>query len=61
MSAEAPVFLSRAIINQLHSRSLELFGGMSGVRDDGMGESSLGAAENTWLYGGGDQFDIAAA
>ena len=61
MSAEQPAFLSRAIIDLLHHRSLELFGGMSGVRDDGLVESSLGSAENAWFYGGGDLFDIAAA
>lgn len=34
---------------------------MAGVRDDGLVESSLASAENTWLYGDGDLFDIAAA
>jgi death-on-curing protein len=34
---------------------------MSGVRDDGMVDSAIGAAENTWFYGGGDLFEIAAA
>jgi death-on-curing protein len=61
MSAEQPAFLSRAIVDQLHSRSLELFGGMSGIRDDGLVESALASAENAWFYGGGDLFDIAAA
>lgn len=61
MSTAAPAFLTRAIIDRLHARSLELFGGMAGVRDDGLVESSLASAENVWLYGNGDAFDIAAA
>ncbi len=61
MTSEQPAFLSRVTIDRLHSRSLELFGGMSGVRDDNLVESSMGAAENAWFYGGGDLFDIAAA
>lgn len=60
MSTEQPAFLSRAIIDLLHHRSLELFGGMAGVRDEGLVESALGSAENAWFYGGGDLCDIAA-
>jgi death on curing protein len=61
MRAEQPAFLSRAFVDQVHTRSLELFGGMVGVRDNGLVESALAAAENIWFYGGGDMFDIAAA
>ena len=60
MSSE-PAFLSRKIVDQLHADSLELFGGSPGVRDHGMIESALGAALNTWHYGRGDLFDVAAA
>jgi death-on-curing protein len=34
---------------------------LDGVRDEGAIESALAAAQNTWLYGDGDKFDIAAA
>lgn len=61
MSAVEPVFLTRESVDYLHAKSLSLYGGMAGVRDDGLVESSIGAAENTWFYAGGDLFDIAAA
>ena len=61
MNTEHPEFLSRFIVDHLHARSLELFGGMACVRDDGLVESALAAAENTWHYGCGDLYDIAAA
>lgn len=56
-----PEFLTPAIIEQLHSDSLALFGGSAGVRDRGLVESALASAQNTYLYGRGDLFDIAAS
>ena len=56
-----PEFLSPAIIEQLHADSLALFGGSAGVRDRGLVESALASARNTYLYGRGDVFDIAAS
>ena len=56
-----PEFLTPAIIEQLHADSLALFGGSAGVRDRGMVESALASARNTYLYGRGDLFDIAAS
>ena len=56
-----PEFLSPAIIEQLHADSLALFGGSAGVRDRGLVESALASARNTYLYGRGDLFDIAAS
>jgi len=56
-----PEFLTLAIVEQLHADSLVLFGGSAGVRDRGMVESALAAARNTYLYGRGDLFDIAAS
>ncbi len=61
MSAQQPKFVSRSVADMLHVQSLAMFGGMAGVRDDGLVESALTAAENTWFYGGGDVCDIAAA
>jgi len=45
----------------LHDESLRRFGGSSGIGDLGMVESALGAAQNTYWYGRGDLFEIAAA
>jgi death-on-curing protein len=56
-----PEFLTPAIITQLHADSLALFGGGEGVRDSGLVESALASARNTYLYGRGDLFDIAAS
>lgn len=61
MSAQQPVFLTRESVDFLHADSLARYGGMAGVRDDGLVDSAIGAAENTWFYGNGDLFDIAAA
>jgi death-on-curing protein len=56
-----PEFLTPAIVEQLHADSLALFGGSAGVRDPGMVESALAAARNTYPYGRGDVFAIAAS
>ena len=56
-----PVFLSREVVQLVHRTSLEEFGGIEGIRDEGLIESALASAVNTYLYSGGDQFDIAAA
>jgi death-on-curing protein len=55
-----PEFLTPAIVEQLHADSLALFGGSEGVRDRGLVESAIASARNTYLYGHGDLFDIAA-
>jgi death-on-curing protein len=56
-----PEFLTREIVEQLHADSLALFGGSDGVRDFGLIESALASARNTYLYGYGDLFEIAAS
>ena len=40
---------------------LEDHGGSPGIRDSGLIESALASAQNTFLYGGGDVFDVAAS
>jgi len=61
MSAEVPVFVSLAQVMRAHRTSLELHGGIDGVRDQGAVESALASAVNTWNCGGGDAYDVAAA
>jgi len=58
---EQPEFLSWEIVVALHRSSLERWGGIDGVRDRAGVESALGAAENTFFYGGGDLHEIGAA
>lgn len=45
----------------LHDESLERFGGSAGIREPGLVESALGSAQNTFWYGQGNLFEIAAA
>ena len=56
-----PEFLSFEIVCLFHSRSISRYGGTHGVRDKGMVESALAAAENVYWIGEGDLFAIAAA
>jgi death-on-curing protein len=61
MNSANPVFVSLAQVMRAHRTSLELHGGIDGVRDQGAVESALASAMNTWNYGCGDAFDVAAA
>ena len=61
MSAQEPMFLTREAVDCLHAESLARYGGLAGVRDDGLVDSAIGAAENVWFYGDGDLFEMAAA
>ena len=56
-----PDFLSVDEVLQIHSRSLLEHGGSEGIRDLGLIESALASAKNTFYYGHGDLFDVAAA
>ncbi|MBI5768538.1 MAG: type II toxin-antitoxin system death-on-curing family toxin [Verrucomicrobia bacterium] len=58
---EDPAFLGWETLEDLHSESLKRHGGLDGIRDRGALESALGAAENTYFYGGGDVHDIGAS
>jgi len=59
-TAEEPRFLTLELVMMIHRQSLVEHGGMDGVRDHGTVESALASAQNTWLYRGGDLFEIAA-
>jgi death-on-curing protein len=56
-----PEFLSLETVYDLHEDSIARFGGSQGVRDPGLVSSALASAENTYWYGSGDHFAIAAA
>jgi len=58
---EEPEFLTLAEVFYLHDESLARFGGSAGLRDQGLVESALGSARNTFWYGNGGLFEIAAA
>lgn len=44
----------------IHQRQLAVHGGLPGIRDQGMLESSLAAPRHRYLYGEDDLYDIAA-
>lgn len=49
MSVE-PRWISRKALLLLHEESLSDFGGARGLRDEGLLESALARARNTWAY-----------
>lgn len=58
---EAPRWISKAAILQIHSRELSIDGGASGVRDEGLLESALARPLNTFAYEAhATLFDLAA-
>src|SRR6267154_2603427 len=61
MNEGEPRFLTVDEVFYLHDESLGRFGGLAGVRDQGLIESALGSARNAFWYGRGDLFDIASA
>src|SRR5437773_290362 len=56
-----PEFLTLDEVLFLDDESIQRFGGTHGLGDQGLLESALGAAQNTFYYGRGDLFAIAAA
>ncbi|MEO6054183.1 MAG: type II toxin-antitoxin system death-on-curing family toxin [Chthoniobacterales bacterium] len=58
---QEPKFIGREVLDELHRESMFRFGGTMGVRDEGLIESALGAAQNTFFYANGDYYDIAAS
>ncbi len=59
--SDGPVFLDVALVLETHEYVLGFDGGMAGIGNMGLIESAVASAQNTWLYGRGDNFDIAAA
>jgi death on curing protein len=56
-----PRWLTVELVKAIHERQLKLFGGPSGIRDEGALESALGRPQNRWAYEGGDTPELAAA
>lgn len=54
-----PRFPSKPAVVLVHRQQIERFGGASGLRDEALLESALGAAEHCWHYGG-DLYQTAA-
>jgi death-on-curing protein len=60
-SSDAPLWLSREIVDVLHDRSLTLYGGLAGVNSEHLVESALARPRNLFAYVGGDLPRLAAA
>lgn len=56
-----PAFLSREKVLELHRISLQLHGGLDGLREPGLLDSALMQPEAAYFYGQGDLAAIAAA
>ena len=57
-----PLFLTKEEVLAYHAQQLSLFGGQSGLGDEGLLESALIQPQNTYLYNTqADVFDLAAA
>jgi death-on-curing protein len=58
---DEPAFLSRDEVLKLHRISLQLHGGLDGLREPGLLDSALMQPEAVFFYGQGDLAAIAAA
>lgn len=56
-----PTFVTFDEVLIVHAASIERFGGTHGLRDEGAARGAVEPPKNTFHYGGGDVFDIAAA
>jgi len=56
-----PVWVLRETVLTLHEQSLAEFGGLSGIRDEGLLDSALSKPENLCAYGKPTVFDLAAS
>ena len=52
-----PRFLTRATVEAIHEEQIDTYGGLHGVRDENTLESAIAAAQNVYLYGGGDMYE----
>lgn len=58
---KAPRFLEVSEVEHLHARSLRVYGGSAGVRDQGAVEAAASQPKNDFFYGNADLYGIAAA
>ena len=56
-----PVWITCEVVLATHEELLARYGGLSGVRDEGLLDSALRRAEHAFAYGDPDLFDLAAA
>jgi len=61
MTSTEPRWLSKLFVLALHERLVAEFGGLAGLRDEGLLESALGKPQNLFAYGSPNAFDLAAS
>jgi death-on-curing protein len=47
---DEPIWISRAILEAMHSDQIRAHGGQPGLRDQGLLESALARPQNAWAY-----------
>jgi len=58
----APIWLTRPMVEAIHSESAAIFGGATGVRDEGLLESAIDRPQNIYAYeNAATIFQLAAA
>ena len=57
----APIWLERDVVVSLHADLVVTFGGLAGIRDEGLLESALARPPNLAAYGEPSLFELAAA
>jgi len=58
---QEPIWLSRILLDQMHSELIREHGGSPGIRDANLIESALARPQNKWSYGEEDIVELAAA
>jgi death-on-curing protein len=58
---KTPVWLTAVAVRQIHRHQISQFGGLWGIRDEGMLESALARPFNLWVYERANTFQLAAA
>jgi len=49
-SPNEPTWLTAAQVKMMHTEAIRLFGGLDGLRDEGLLESALGRPKHLWTY-----------
>lgn len=56
-----PIWIDAADVHAFHQGMLAMFGGLAGVRDEGLLDSALNRPQHLFAYGKTTLFDLAAA
>lgn len=54
-----PIWIDEADVHAFHLGMLSMFGGLSGIRDEGLLQSALGRPQNLFVYGQPSLYELA--